>query len=337
MNRGDRTAIDDAAAPAPGGGGTLAPIESDGGDGLHRPSGRAGLGLSLTLTTVVLWGMLPIGLKVALSGMGAFTLTWYRFVAAAIILGAILFARGARPPLSGLDRRGWLLLALATACLATNYVLYVVGLDRTNASTAQVVIQIAPVLLAVGGIWVFRERFGAIQWMGLGVMVTGLVVFSRDQIAGLLSDLDVYYSGVACITAAAISWSVYGLAQKQLLGHMSSPSVMLCIYIGGAVLFFPTAEPAQIASLTGPQLAALAFCVANMLIAYGTFAEALAHWEASRVSAVLAIVPLVTLSLVTLTEAVMPTLLSPEPITVTGVVGACMVVTGSLMTALARS
>ena len=46
---------------------------------------------------------------------------------------------------------------------------------------------------------------------------------------------------------------------------------------------------------------------------------------------------LVTLSVVTLTESLMPSLLPPESITQTSVVGACLVVAGSLMTALGRA
>ena len=303
---------------------------------LHRPSGRSGLGFSLTLVTVALWGVLPIGLEVALGGMSALTLTWYRFVFAALFLGAYLRARGTLPSLAALDGRGRQLLAVATVCLAGNYLLYVLGLERTNPSTSQVVIQIAPVLLAVGGIWVFNERFGAVQWTGLAVMVCGLVVFSRDQIAGLLADPDVYYSGLALVAAAAVSWAGYGLAQKQLLTRLPSSSVMLAIYVGAALLFTPLAEPSAIVAMTAAELGALAFCIANMLVAYGTFAEALAHWEASRVSAVLATVPLITLVAVRATDAVAPGLLPPDPITATGVVGACMVVAGSLLTALGK-
>ncbi|TFH20673.1 MAG: DMT family transporter [Myxococcales bacterium] len=303
---------------------------------MHRPSGRAGLGFALAMVTVVMWGVLPIGLKVALSGMDALTLTWYRFVAAATLLGAVLRLRGSLPRLDLLGRDGWRLLIIATLGLAANYALYVFGLDGTNAGTAQVVIQIAPVLLAVGSIWVFKEGIGRTQWLGLTVMVAGLVVFSRDQIVHMLEGLDTYYVGLACIVGAAVSWALYGLAQKQLLRSLPSASVMLCIYIGSAVLYAPFAEPAVIFRMSGAQLGALVFCIANMLVAYGTFAEALAHWDASRISAVLALVPLVTLAVVGAAATAMPTLVAPEPITVIGVGGACMVVSGSLLMALGR-
>jgi drug/metabolite transporter (DMT)-like permease len=210
-------------------------------------------------------------------------------------------------------------------------------LHHTNAGTAQVVIQIAPVLFTLGGIFVFRERFNVRQWLGLALLVAGMVLFSRDQIAHVVAGLGDYYVGLAFMVVAAVAWAAYGLAQKQLLRSMSSPAVMLCIYVGATVIFLPLAAPAEVLELSRPALAALVFCIVNMLAAYGTFAEALVHWEASRVSAVLAIVPLVTLAAIATSEYVLPGLVSPEPITTVGIVGASLVVTGSLLTALGRS
>jgi drug/metabolite transporter (DMT)-like permease len=323
--------IEDVGAPSPGGGGTLAPIEDD---GLHKPTGRVGLGLALTLTTVAFWATLPIGLKLALAEIDPMTITWYRFSCAALILGGILAARGTLPKLGRLRARTLGLLGVAAACLSANYGLYVLGLHHTNAGTAQVVIQIAPVLFTLGGIFLFRERFRPQQWLGLALLVVGMATFSRDQIAHMVSGLDRYYVGLAFMVGAAVSWALYAMAQKQLLVDMSSPSVMLCIYVCATLIFFPLADPTQVSSASPSALAGLAFCVVNMLAAYGTFAESLVHWQASRVSALLTVVPLATLAMVALATRAMPTLLAPEPITMVGVVGACLVVTGSLFTAL---
>ena len=99
---------------------------------LHRVSGRAGLGVGLTLTTVALWSVLPLGLKIVLAGLDAPTLTWYRFVGAALVLGAVLAAQGRLPRPASFDRRDWALLAVAIVFLCANYLLYVLGLERTN-------------------------------------------------------------------------------------------------------------------------------------------------------------------------------------------------------------
>ncbi len=309
--------------------------EADGA-GLHRTSGRSGLGIALTLTTVGLWSVLPVGLKIALGGMDAFTLTWYRFLGAALVLGAVLAARGALPNVARFDRRRWALLAVATVFLCANYVLYVLGLAHTNAGTAQVVIQLAPLLLALGGVVVYREHLTLAQGLGFATMLIGLVLFSREQILHLVGARDRYYLGLGEIVLAAVAWAIYGLAQKQLLMRLRSPEVLLCLYVGGAVLFAPAAEPARLGALGGVELAALVFCTVNMLASYGAFAEALAHLEASRVSALLAMVPLTSLAAIRLAGLTMPDLVAPEPLTWVAVGGATLVVAGSLAAVLGR-
>ena len=73
-----------------------------------------------------------------------------------------------------------------------------------------------------------------------------------------------------------------------------------------------------------------------MLGSYGTFAEALVHLEASRVSALLAIVPLSTLAAISVARLVVPSLVAPEPLTPLAWLGAALVVMGSLGAALGR-
>lgn len=304
--------------------------------GLHRPSGRSGLGLALAAITVSLWSVLPIGLKIALGGLDAMTLTWIRFTTAALFLGVLLRMRASLPRPASLRPRHWLLLAVAALGLAGNYGFYALGLHYTNAGTSQVVIQIAPMLFTLGGIFVFRERFAATQWLGLAVLVAGLGIFSAEQVAHLVAGLDRYYKGLAFLVAGAVTWAAYGLAQKQLLERLGSPQIMLCLYVAGALIFAPLASPRALLTIDGVQFAALAFCTANMLLSYATFSEALAHVEASRVSAVLAAVPLGTLAAVHAASTFAPSVFAPEPVTGRALAGAAMVVGGSLLAALGK-
>jgi drug/metabolite transporter (DMT)-like permease len=84
------------------------------------------------------------------------------------------------------------------------------------------------------------------------------------------------------------------LAQKQLLTVWHSVQVMMVIYLACALVLTPWAQPLQVLALSPLQGWLLLACCLNTLVAYGAFAEALAHWEASRVSATLALTPLVT-------------------------------------------
>ena len=301
---------------------------------LHRPSGNRSLGFSLAALTMLLWGVLPLALKVVLDSLDAVTITWFRFGASSLLLGAWLAWRGRLPRLGGLAATGRVLLVVATLGLAVNYLTYLVGLDLTSAANAQVLIQLAPLLLALGGLIVFRERFTPFQWLGFAILVAGLGIFFAGQLLALARDLDRYLRGVALLVLAAVTWAVYGLAQKQLLHSLSSQAVMLCIYVGCFLCFSAGAKPAALGALDGAALAALLFCAVNTLLAYGAFAAALEHWEASRVSAVLSLTPLATLSYAWLGGIWLPDWVQAESVSPWSLSGAFAVVGGSLLISL---
>jgi drug/metabolite transporter (DMT)-like permease len=301
---------------------------------LHRPSGNSALGFGFAATTMLLWGVLPLALKHVLGLLDAVTITWFRFLFATVVLGLLLWRRGALPPLRSFGRGIWLLFAVATAGLAANYIAYLVGLDWTTPANSQVLIQMAPLLLALGGIFVFGEHFTPVQWLGFGVLVSGLALFSWSQLGALVSVLDTYVAGVGMLVIAAVTWAGYGLAQKQLLHHLPSQAVMLLIYAGCTVCFFPFAAPETLAPLDTAAWLVLLFCAANTVVGYGAFAAALEHWEASRVSAVLSVTPLATLGFAVLARLWVPGSVPPEHLALESFLGAGLVVLGSLTTSL---
>jgi drug/metabolite transporter (DMT)-like permease len=109
---------------------------------------------------------------------------------------------------------------------------------------------------------------------------------------------------------------------------------MLCVYAGCALCFAPFARPAALAALDAETFAVLVFCAVNTLLAYGAFAAALAHWEASRVSAVLALGPPATVALAALAGSLWPERFQPEPLGPVSLAGAALVVVGSLAASL---
>jgi drug/metabolite transporter (DMT)-like permease len=289
----------------------------------------------MALTTAVLWGLLPIALKYVLAGMDAYTITWWRFAVSLLGLGAFLAWRGQLPPVKKVAGAALVLLAIALVMLTGNYVLYLIALDHTTPSVAQVVIQLAPLLLLLGGVFVFRERFDPRQWTGFAVLVAGLLLFFNHRLPLLLRPTEGLGLGVILMVAAAVAWAIYGLAQKQLLIHFTARQVLWMLYVGATVALLPAARPAAILDLDAMQLGMLAFCCANTLAAYGAFGEALHHWDVSRVSAVLSIAPLVTIGTMWLLERTGAALVAPEGLNTLSIVGALAVVGGSMIAALA--
>ncbi len=302
---------------------------------MHQHSGRWQLGLTLALTTALLWGVLPIALKIVLEGMDAWTITWWRFAASAVLLGAFLAQRGQLPMLRALPRRHALLLGVALLCLLANYILYLVALDMTTPSIAQVVIQLAPLLLLLGGVFVFREQFDPRQWLGFVVLGLGLLLFFNRRLPELLTLREGLGLGVFLMIGAAITWAIYALAQKALLTRFNSQQVLWLLYVGATLALLPMASPMTTFGLDSLQLWMLAFCCANTLLAYGAFGEALHHWEVSRVSAVLSVAPLVTISAMWVVDQFDGRWLPPERLNALSVLGALAVVAGSMTCALA--
>lgn len=303
---------------------------------LHRTSGRWRLGLMLSLITAGLWGVLPVALTVALQKLDVYTLTWFRFLFAFGLLFVYLAARRQLPPLQKLRTLNWKLLIAATVGLAGNYLLYLEGLAHTSPAYAQVLIQLAPVLLGLGALVVFKERYTASQWLGLGIFAFGFVLFFNERLLTLVAAPEGYLAGSALIVIAAASWALYALAQKQLLRTLPSAAVMLLLYGGCAILFVPFATPIH---LIGQDLfhgSVLIFCALNTLGAYGAFAEALDHWDASRVSAILTLTPVFTLASVWAVSWLWPTLIPAERIGGVGVAGTLLVILGSLALALGQ-
>lgn len=303
---------------------------------MHQTSGRWRYGLLLSLTTALLWGLLPLGLKGTLVAMDPVTVTWYRFLVAGIFIFIYLLLSRGLPNLRFLRGAALLLAAVCIVSLSLNYNFYIFGLETIPPSTAQVTIQFAPMLLLIGGVVIFRERFSRIQTLGLLTFVIGIVLFFNLRLNELFSSLTAYTTGVLWIVAAAITWAVYALTQKELLKVFPSAAIMLMIYVCGTLLMLPFAAPEQIAQVSGVEWGFLIFCCLNTIIGYGAFAEALNHWEASRVSAVLALQPLITIFFNRLLHNHWPEYWPVETINAWSILGAFLVVVGSMLTALHR-
>jgi len=305
---------------------------------MHNTSGRWKLGLTLALTTSLMWGALPIALKGLLQDLDSVTITWSRFIFAFIILGVFLIYKKRLPSKKNLNKKYVLaLLFVAILGLLANYILYMVGLEYSTPESAQLMIQVAPMLLLIGGIVIFKESFNKWQAFGFFGFVLGLVLFFNHRLVELSSLDNDYGFGIFLIFIAALNWAAYALVQKQLLKHLSSEQVMFIIFVFGSMLFLPNSTPFEILKLDGLGWALLIFCGINTLIAYGAFAESLVHMEASRVSAVLAITPLFTLCFMHLTHFYFPDYIETENLNSLSIIGAILVVVGSAGVALIRS
>jgi hypothetical protein len=90
------------------------------------------LGLALSLVAVVFWGVLPLALSIALTGADPYTVTWFRFTVATVVLGAVMSVTRNLPSLRSMTHFSWMLLVIAVLGLAGNYVLFLLALSLTK-------------------------------------------------------------------------------------------------------------------------------------------------------------------------------------------------------------
>ncbi len=296
----------------------------------HQPSGRWQLGLAFALVTTACWATLPIALKVTLAVLDPITLTWARFVFAAVVAAIWLAVRGELAHFRRLDAGDWTLLAIASAGLIGNYVFYLFGVDATSPANAQLLIQAAPLLMALGAMVVFGERYARWQWFGLLLIIAGLGLFAHDQWRQQPAGAT-YLVGSSWVLLAAVVWAAYALAQKQLLTRLSAAAILGFIFFVAAIVLTPFAHPRTLLDLTPDALGLLLYCALNTLVAYGAFAAALVHWEASRVSLVLALTPILTLLSTYVTAWLAPGAIDAERVALLGWCGALLAVAGSAL------
>lgn len=302
----------------------------------HQTSGRWKLGLALALVATLLWGTLPIALKIVVVKMEPVTVIFYRFLIASLILGWQLRRKGHLPRLTDAGRGTLLVFGIAIAGCAGNNLIFLMGLQYITPSAAQVVVQLAPAFLLLGAVAIFKESFSRTQWIGFIVLIGGLLLFFNQRLGELFTGEGDYGLGVLLIVVATVFWAAFGLAQKQLLSKYRSGSILWTIYTVGCLGLLAGANPSQILRLDWLELLVLFYCGLNTLLGYGSFGESLAHWETSRASAVVATTPLLTVGLMEIVWRIMPAYVAPEHLNAASIAGAGLVVIGSILAAVMK-
>lgn len=288
------------------------------------------IGLLWAMLTGLCWGVLAIGLKQALEYASPGTVVWIRMIVAWSGLFAWMAFR--RPQSLKVLMRPGIIIPLAGILLGLNFYGYMKGVEHTNASNAQIMIQMGPLLLLLSGILYFKEGLRRNQKWGLIVAGTGFGLFFWDQILATLSDAPRYISGNLWLLFASVVWAGFAMIQKGLKNKFSPQEFNLVIFAVCSLFTAPMVEYSEIPNWTLGVWVLMILLGFNSLIAYGGLAEALSRAPASQVSVVISCNPLITIFLVSTLGAMNFTWINYEPIGWRGFLGAGFVVMGVILT-----
>ncbi len=251
-------------------------------------------GILFAFITTILWGFLPIILKIILNSISPVSVTWFRFFSASIML--IVYFLIKKPSGLKIIINPPPLLVLAAVCLGLNYLGFITGVHYTTPAIAEIFIQTGAILLAISGFVFFREKISAKHLLGIILVFGGMGIFYHDQIVVLAENVSKYEKGVCLTISGGVMWVCYAIIQKGLVRRYDPMMLNLVLFILPALAFIPFVDFGEFMNLSLGIWAVLIFLGINTLIAYGSLAYALKYLDANKVSVIITLNPIITFS-----------------------------------------
>ena len=275
-----------------------------------RPSSPALLGVPLpalaALITVVLWASAFVGIRALGDSFSPGAMAFLRLLAAVLPLTVIMLVVRSRRRSTADDRpltpwlpRGralMLVIAYGVAWFAGYTILLNWAEQHLDAGTAALLVNLAPILVAVAAGLFFGEGFPRHLVIGMTIAFAGVVLIATGGSA--TADAHADWLGVLLGIAAAVLYASGVLIQKSALRSVDALTATWLGALAGLVATLPFA-PAAVAELAHAEASAIAAViylgVGPTAIAFSTWAYALARTDAGAMAATTLVVPAIVI------------------------------------------
>jgi drug/metabolite transporter (DMT)-like permease len=221
-----------------------------------------------------------------LRGYSAAHLVVFRYLIAAIVLGAIALFRRPAPLRSADFTRVFFLgiLGFALYPLALTY-----GELTISAGTASVLVNLSPVFTALFAVPFLRERLSALSWFGIAMAFAGAAVIAlRGD-----SHLSISAGALAVLLAAMVQGAQFVLSKSLVARYDPLSLTMYSVWFGTAIdlLLSRGFVNAVRSAPVDATLAILFLGLFPTVIATACWSHALRHTDASFAAAFLYLIP----------------------------------------------
>lgn len=286
-------------------------------------------GLFFAILTASMWGFLAIVMKVALTNIDPITVTWFRFTIAFTCLATWLLITMRNS--FNIIRKAPIMLVVAAVALGLNYLGFISGINLTSPNIAQVFIQFGPLILALSGFTIYKEKLTWLKLAGFILVITGFWLFYKEQLAFIQHSSDVFNKGVLWVIFGALMWSVYAILQKKLVQTYPPMQLNLVLFGLPALGFLPFIDYTVFSTATSLEWLLLLVLGLNTLIAYGAIGVALKYLEANRVSVIITFNPVITFVTMAILAELQVRWIVKEHYSPTIIVGAGLALLGVLL------
>ncbi|MFP5069272.1 DMT family transporter [Pseudonocardia nantongensis] len=283
---------------------------------VQRPPGPARVPWAAlaAAVTVLLWASAFVGVRAAGHDYPPGALALGRQLAATVALTGVVLARAARRGRAPRLPRGRTLAGIAVwgAAWFGLYNLALNGAERhLDAGTTSLLVNVAPVLVAVLAGLLLGEGFPRRLLAGIAVALAGVAVITLATSTGRADT-----AGVLLGLAAAVLYASSAVAQKRLLQQVDALTMTWLGCLAGAVTTLPFTPDLVVAAGTAPVSATATVLYLGLFptaVAFLAWGYALSRTSAGRLAATTYAVPalVVALSWLLLGEV-------PAPLALTG-------------------
>ncbi len=187
-------------------------------------------GVSLAM---IFWAFSFIWFKIANETFRPITIVFLRLVFSILLLSTYLGIKKKFEKIRKEDRKLFLMLALFEPFfyfLGESF-----GLTYVSATVGSVLISTIPVVATIGAWIFFKERLKAINYFGIIVSFTGIIIFVMNREGSLTFNM----KGLSLLLLAVFSASGYNLTLSRLVGRYNPVFIVNLQNIIGAILFLP--------------------------------------------------------------------------------------------------
>ncbi|WP_300343880.1 DMT family transporter [Nesterenkonia sp.] len=277
----------------------------------REPALRHLLPLAAIVLTALMWASTFVLMRWAAPDISPGPLALIRLTAGSATLTVLLlWARRGRIRLPS-GRALWLTVAFGVSWFAVYTLAFNWAGHFLDAGTVAMVVNIAPLLVGVGAVVLFKETFSRGLFLGMLVSLGGIGLITAAGSVGQLA-----LTGLAVAFAAALLYAAGMLLQKLVLRDVDPLTATWLGCIAGAAALMPFA-PQTVAEWEGLSTATLAAAVymgiGPSALGFWFWGYAMNHFPTGRVASATLAVPAVVvgLSAVTLGEI-------PPPLAVAG-------------------
>jgi len=276
------------------------------------------------LLVTFLWSSSYVLMKVALVEVTPLLFAAIRYAIASLILVAMNLRTGGIRGL-GLDRRDLPLIALAGVLGYTvAQGLQIVGLSCLPATMVSLVLNFTPVFVLAMEVALLGDSPSGVQVFGVGVAVTGAVLYFGGNVT--LADL----TGVSLVLISGLGWAAYLIVlrhfqRSRAYSSLRLTSAVMCAGTAGLLGLAVAFEPIRVPSASSMSIL-IWLSVVNTAFAFYVWTHVLRILRAYELS--------ILQNSMLVQIAIMSSLFLGETMTISMIVGICLVLLGILLVQL---